>query len=165
MHLINEEIKNNKIRIVGDLHSTESIVSLKEALNFADNENLDLVEMSDKDGISICKIMDYNKFLYEQKKAKKTPKKAVLKDIKFGCNIADHDLQISAKKAQNILNEGNKVRVIVVFKGRQLMFAKDMGPELLDKFMGYFDDSVVITKPAKLEGTMYSMNIEKVNKK
>lgn len=165
MHLINEDIKNKVVKIVGDTYSDRDNMSLDSALDLAYDLGLDLVEMSENNGVSICKIMNYSKFLYEQKKSKKTPKKSVLKDIKFGCNIADHDLKISAKKALSILNEGDKVRVLVVFKGRQIVFAECQGKELLNKFMSYFeDDSVFISKAPKLEGSMYSMIIEKKKK-
>lgn len=161
MHLINEEIKNSRVKIVEELHNCENI-SLVEALDLAYSENLDLVEMSENNGVSICKIMNYSKYLYEQKKAKKAPKKSVVKDIKIGCNIADHDLGISAKKALKILNDGDKVRVLVVFKGRQIMFAQEQGQEVLNRFMSYFgNENIIISRNPKLEGNMYSMMIEK----
>lgn len=159
MYQVNENIKNSRVKIVGNLHSTESI-DLESALELAYSEDLDLVEMSEKDGVSICKIMNYSKYLYEQKKAKKAPKKSVVKDIKIGCNIADHDLQISANKAMKILNEGDKIRVIVVFKGRQVVFAQDQGVDILNRFMSFLPENVVVIKAPKLEGNMYSMMIE-----
>ena len=133
MHRINEEITNKKVRIVGSTYEGE--MSLTEALNVAEEEGMDLVEMSDNNGVSICKLMNYSKFLYEQKKSKKVQKKAVLKEIKMGCNIADHDIKVSAKKALNILNDGDKIKVMVIFKGRQVMFANEQGQEILEKFL------------------------------
>ena len=121
-------------------------MSLSEALNVAEEEGMDLVEMSDNNGVSICKLMNYSKFLYEQKKAKKVQKKAVLKEIKMGCNIADHDIKVSAKKALNILNDGDKIKVMVIFKGRQVMFANEQGKEILEKFLDYFEDGFVICR-------------------
>lgn len=163
MHRINEEITNGKVRIVGSTYDGE--MSLNQALDIAYEEGLDLVEMSDNNGVSICKLMNYSKFLYEQKKAKKVQKKAVLKEIKMGCNIADHDIKVSAKKALNILNEGDKIKVMVIFKGRQIMFANEQGQEILDKFLNAFEVGFVnIVKPAKLEGNMFTMQIEKANK-
>lgn len=160
MHRINEEITNKKVRIVGSTYEGE--MSLTEALNVAENEGMDLVEMSDNNGVSICKLMNYSKFLYEQKKSKKVQKKAVLKEIKMGCNIADHDIKVSAKKALNILNDGDKIKVMVIFKGRQVMFANEQGQEILEKFLNYFDEGfVVVTKNIKLEGNMVTMQIEK----
>ena len=126
------------------------------------NQDLDLVEMSEKDGVSICKIMNYSKFLYEQKKSKKVQKKSTLKEIKLGCNIADHDIMVSAKKCKNILEDGDRVKVIVIFKGRQVMFANEQGKEILEKFLDYFEEGfVVVTKNIKLEGNMVTMQIEK----
>lgn len=160
MHRINEEITNKKVRIVGSTYEGE--MSLTEALNVAEEEGMDLVEMSDNNGVSICKLMNYSKFLYEQKKSKKVQKKAVLKEIKMGCNIADHDIKVSAKKALNILNDGDKIKVMVIFKGRQIMFANEQGQEILEKFLNYFEEGfVVVTKNIKLEGNMVTMQIEK----
>ena len=160
MHRINEEITNKKVRIVGSTYEGE--MSLTEALNVAEEEGMDLVEMSDNNGVSICKLMNYSKFLYEQKKSKKFQKKAVLKEIKMGCNIADHDIKVSAKKALNILNDGDKIKVMVIFKGRQVMFANEQGQEILEKFLNYFEEGfVVVTKNIKLEGNMVTMQIEK----
>lgn len=160
MHRINEEITNKKVRIVGSTYEGE--MSLTEALNVAEEEGMDLVEMSDNNGVSICKLMNYSKFLYEQKKSKKVQKKAVLKEIKMGCNIADHDIKVSAKKALNILNDGDKIKVMVIFKGRQVMFANEQGQEILEKFLNYFEEGfVAVTKNIKLEGNMVTMQIEK----
>lgn len=163
MHRINEEISNKRVRIVGSTYDNE--MSLDSALDIAEEEDMDLVEMSDNNGVSICKLMNYSKYLYEQKKAKKPQKKASLKEIKFGCNIADHDIKVSAKKALNILNDGDKVKVGVIFKGRQMAFANDLGIEVLEKFLNCFEEGfVTVTKQPKLEGNMYSMQIEKSNK-
>jgi translation initiation factor IF-3 len=160
VHRINEEITNKKVRIVGSTYDGE--MSLTDAFNIAEDEGMDLVEMSDNNGVSICKLMNYSKFLYEQKKAKKVQKKAVLKEIKMGCNIADHDIKVSAKKALNILNDGDKIKVMVIFKGRQVMFANEQGKEILEKFLDYFEDGfVIVTKNIKLEGNMVTMQIEK----
>lgn len=160
MHRINEEITNKKVRIVGSTYDGE--MSLTDAFNIAEDEGMDLVEMSDNNGVSICKLMNYSKFLYEQKKAKKVQKKAVLKEIKMGCNIADHDIKVSAKKALNILNDGDKIKVMVIFKGRQVMFANEQGKEILEKFLDYFEAGfVTVTKNIKLEGNMVTMQIEK----
>lgn len=162
MHRINEEITNRKVRIVGSESTYEGELALSEALNIAEDEGLDLVEMSDNNGVSICKLMNYSKFLYEQKKSKKVQKKAVLKEIKMGCNIADHDIKVSAKKALNILNDGDKIKVMVIFKGRQIVFANEQGQEIFEKFLNSFDEGFVsVTKPAKLEGNMFTMQIEK----
>ena len=137
-------------------------MSLTEALNVAEEEGMDLVEMSDNNGVSICQLMNYSKFLYEQKKSKKVQKKSVLKEIKMGCNIADHDIKVSAKKALNILNDGDKIKVMVIFKGSQVMFANEQGKEILEKFLNYFEEGfVVVTKNIKLESNMVTMQIEK----
>lgn len=161
MQRINEEIKNEKVRLVGEGVEGNAIITLEEALDKSYDEGLDLVEMSEKDGISICKIMNYQKYQYEQKKAKKQQtKKVSQKEIKFGCMIADHDLEVYANKAKKILNEGDKVKVIVLFRGRQMGFASSEGPKILEKFNSFLGD-VVISKQPKLEGNLYSMVVEK----
>lgn len=160
MQRINEEIINKKVRIVGGTYNDE--MPLEKALDIAYNLNLDLVEVNENNGLSICKIMNYSKYLYEQKKAKKPQKKSVVKEIKLGCNIAEHDIKISVKKALNILNNGDKVKVIVVFKGRQMAFINQFGPEVLNKFLSFIEDSDInVVKPPKMEGNSYSMMIEK----
>ena len=162
MHLVNEEIKNTNVKLVGEFSGE---MSLEEALEVAYSNDLDLVEMSVVNGVSICKVMNYSKFLYEQKKAKKVQKKMAVKDIKFGCNIADHDLKISHKKATNILKEGDRVRVVVVFKGRQTAFANTMGADLISKFLGLFEeDAVQVVQNPKLEGNTYTVTIESKKK-
>ena len=162
MQRINEEIENNQIRLVGDEFSEPNIVSLDYALDKAYDNGLDLVEMAEKNGVSICKIINYQKFLYEQKKAKKqNTKKVGVKEIKFGSLIADHDLQVAAKKAMKILSEGDRIKVMVIFKGRLMAFANDDGPKVLDRFLSYLDDSVAVIKEPKLEGFAYTTVIEK----
>lgn len=159
MHLINESIKNNRVRIVGDFSGD---MPLDDALNIAYDNNMDLVEMSENEGVSVCKVMNYSKYLYEQKKSKKVQKKVSMKEIKFGCNIADNDLKISNKKATSILNEGDKVKIVVVFKGRQMAFASTLGVEIMTKFLSFFEENfITVLHPAKLEGNTYSCIVEK----
>ena len=175
MHLINEEIKAKQIKIVEiekdkveikDTDGKPLLLTLSQALQMAEERNLDLVEMSKVNEVSICKLINYSKYLYEKKKSVKKVKKSVVKDIKFGCNIADHDLKIFANKALKILEEGNKVRVCVVFKGRQKALVSSMGKNLLDKFILYFNDNITIVREPKLEGDVYTMVIQqKVIKK
>ena len=158
MHLVNEEIKNSTVKLVGE-YSGE--MSLDEALDFAYEKDLDLVEMSTVNGVSICKVMNYSKFLYEQKKAKKPQKKMVVKEIKFGCNIADNDLKISHKKTCNLIKEGCRVRVMIPFRGRQMAYASTDGAKLIEKFMSLFeDDFIQVVSAPKLEGNTYSVTIE-----
>jgi len=160
---INEDIENVKIKLVGDDFAEPNIVSLDYALDKAYANDLDLVEMAVKDDISICKILNYQKFLYEQKKSKKqNTKKIEVKEIKFGSLIADHDLQVAAKKASKILNEGDRIKIMVIFKGRLMAFANDEGPKVLNRFLSNFDENdISIIKEPKLEGFAYTTVIEK----
>lgn len=168
MQLINDEIKNSKVRVVGEGYEDVGVVSLSKAMKMAEEASLDLVQIAEKDGISVCKIVNYSKFLYEQKKAKKNQqkgqKKSEMKEIRVGCNIADHDLKIAAKKANNILDEGDKVKVSVVFKGRQMAFADTQGPEVLNKFLNEMTN-ISIIKPQKIEGYAYTVYIERKSNK
>ena len=163
--LVNTDITNEKVRIVGDEFKDKGVIDLEEALNIADEQGLDLVEMSVSDGVSVCKIMNYSKFLYEQKKSKKVQKKSVLKEIKFGCNIADHDLSISANKALKIMNSGDKVKVMAIFKGRQAIYGVEQGESLMNRFMSHLPDDVVISKSGKFENSIYSIIVERKIKK
>ncbi len=163
---MNYEVTKEKVRLVDVPEEAKDITTKVKAVEYAESLGLDLVEMSVNGEVSICKIFDYQKHLYNQKKAKKEQKKkhksSTLKEIKFGCNIMDHDLETNCKKAMNILKEGDKVKVAVVFKGRQMMYANKFGPELLDKFMGFItDSSIFVSKSQSLEGNMYSMILEK----
>lgn len=166
MQLINEEIKNSQVRIVGEGYNDVGIVFLEDALEMAEKENLDLVQVSEKDGVPVCKIMNYSKYVYEQNKSKKNQKKgqkkSEVKEIRVGCNIADHDLLIKAKKANNILDDGDKVKVSVLFKGRQIAFANTQGPTIIGKFLNEMPN-INIIKPQKLEGNAYTIYLERKN--
>ena len=114
-------------------------MSLGDALRLADEMELDLVEISPNADPPVCKIVDYQKFLYQQKKKQKEIKanaaKIVVKEIRFGPNTDDHDYNFKLKHAINFLEEGAKVRAYVFFKGRSILF-KDQGEKLLAKFVG-----------------------------
>ncbi len=163
MNLINEEIRSKQVRLVGVPSEVEGIMSLSEALEYAYSEGMDLVEMSCKDDVSICKVFDYQKFLYAQKKKKVTQKKVVLKEIKLGCNIMEHDLRTSCKKAENILSGGDRVKVSVVFKGRQKAYIDVFGPKVMNQFMCIMKENrenIEIVKSVYKEGNTYTCIIQ-----
>ena len=118
-------------------------MNLSDALRLADEMELDLVEISPNADPPVCKIVDYQKFLYQQKKKQKEIKanaaKIVVKEIRFGPNTDDHDYNFKLKHAINFLEEGAKVRAYVFFKGRSILF-KDQGEKLLARFVSDLDE-------------------------
>jgi len=130
-------------------------LSLSEALSLADEMELDLVEISPNAEPPVCKIVDYQKFLYHQKKKQKEIKanaaKVVVKEIRFGPNTDDHDYNFKLKHAINFLEEGAKVRAYVFFKGRSILF-KDQGEKLLARFVADLDEYGKVDQTPRLEG-------------
>ena len=139
-HKINQKITASEIRLVGD-NVEVGVYSLREALKLAEDQELDLVEISPNAVPPVCKIVDYKKFLYDQKKKQKELKskqiKVVVKEIRFGPNTDDHDFKFKLNHARKFLSEGAKVKAYVFFKGRSIIY-KDRGEILLLKFaQGY----------------------------
>ncbi len=130
-------------------------MSISEALALADEMELDLVEISPNAEPPVCKIIDYQKFLYQQKKKQKEIKanaaKIVVKEIRFGPNTDDHDYNFKLKHAINFLEEGAKVRAYVFFKGRSILF-KDQGEKLLARFVADLDEYGKVDQTPRLEG-------------
>lgn len=131
------------------------VLSISEALTLADEMELDLVEISPNAEPPVCKIVDYQKFLYQQKKKQKEIKanaaKIVVKEIRFGPNTDDHDYNFKLKHAINFLEEGAKVRAYVFFKGRSILF-KDQGEKLLARFVADLDEYGKVDQTPRLEG-------------
>ena len=131
------------------------ILSIQEALRLADEMELDLVEISPNAEPPVCKIIDYQKFLYQQKKKQKEIKanaaKIVVKEIRFGPNTDDHDYNFKLKHAINFLEEGAKVRAYVFFKGRSILF-KEQGEQLLARFVADLDEYGKVDQMPRLEG-------------
>src|SRR6476469_9121507 len=135
-HRINHHIRVPQVRLVGD-NVEVGVYSIQEALKMAQEQQLDLVEISPQADPPVCKIIDYNKFLYEKKRKEKEmkakSKSAEVKEIRFTPGTDDHDFDFKSKHAENFLKEGNKVKAYVQFKGRAIMF-KERGELLLLKF-------------------------------
>jgi translation initiation factor IF-3 len=139
-HILNERIKGSTIRLVGHEKFANDIVNTRDALNLAREEGLDLVLINPKESPVICKIMDYNKFVYNQKKVdKKNNNAPKLKEVKFTPNISDNDLNVKIKQARKFLEKGSPVKVEVFFKGREITH-KDIGKETLFKFLNELVD-------------------------
>ena len=140
---INEEITAPQVRLVGDNIAEPGIYPIAKAMQMADELELDLVEISAKADPSVCKILDYQKYLYQQKKKAKEMKsnasKVVIKEIRFGPNTDEHDFQFKLKHAQEFLQEGSKVKASIFFRGRSIMF-KDQGEKQLLRFAVELED-------------------------
>lgn len=150
---INERIREKEIRLVSEDES--KIISTSEALKLAQESDLDLVMISPTAKPPVCRIMDYNKFLYEQtkkqKEAKKNQKVVDLKEVRLSPTIENHDIEIKANNAKKFLSNGNKVKVSVRFRGRQNNYT-DSGTKVFEAFISKLDDSGVVEKAPKLEG-------------
>ncbi len=131
------------------------VMDIRDALELADQMELDLVEISPNADPPVCKVVDYQKFLYQQKKKQKEIKanaaKIVVKEIRFGPNTDDHDYNFKLKHAINFLEEGAKVRAYVFFKGRSILF-KEQGEKLLARFVNDLDDYGKVDQMPRLEG-------------
>ena len=151
---VNEKIKVPRVRVVSETIGS-GIYSLSEALDMARKEGLDLVEISPGADPPVCKIIDYSKFKYEQKKKQKELKskahKVVVKEIRFGPNTDDHDFEFKLKHAINFLKEGAKVKAYVHFVGRSIVY-KERGEILLLKFAQALEEFAKVEDLPKLEG-------------
>lgn len=152
-HRINQYIKSDPIRLVST--GEPQIVSLAEARKMAHDEELDLVEISPNAQPPVCKILDYKKFLYEQRKKQKELKsnqsKSVVKEIRFGPNTDEHDIEFKRKHAEKFLQEGNKVRAYVFFRGRTIVH-KERGELLLLQFAEKLQEVAKLEQLPKMEG-------------
>ena len=168
-HRINQNVRAPFVRLVGENVSNQGIVSLREALDIAEGLGLDLVEISPKAEPPVCKVIDYQKFLYQQKKKQKemqsNAQKVVLKEIRFGPNTDEHDYNFKLKHAEGFLKDGSKVKAFVFFKGRSILF-KEKGEILLLKFAQDLEDLGKVEQLPRLEGKRMTMFISpKPNKK
>ena len=167
-HRINHFIRVPQVRLVGD-NVTVGVYPVQEALKIAQQQSLDLVEISPQADPPVCKIIDYNKFLYDEKKKKKEMKAkskvSEVKEIRFTPNTDDHDFDFKSKHAENFLKDGNKVKAYVQFKGRAIQF-QDRGQLLLLKFAERLAEVGVLESMPKMEGRrMLAMFAPKSQKK
>lgn len=151
---INEHIRAREVRLVGD-NVTPGIYSIQEARKIAEDLELDLVEISAQAEPPVCKVLDYQKFLYQQKKKAKEIKakaaKVVVKEIRFGPQTDDHDYNFKLKHAIGFLQEGAKVKAYVFFKGRSILF-KEQGEVLLLRFANDLEEYGKVEQMPLLEG-------------
>lgn len=166
---INEGIRVPEVRLVGDNIPELGVYSTEKALELAREMGLDLVEISPNAKPPVCKIIDYNKFLYEKKKKEKEIKqktqKTVIKEIRFTPNTDDHDFDFKANHAEKFIKEGSKVKAFVQFRGRNIMF-KERGELILLKLAERLKEVAQVEKMPSLEGRRMIMFLApKVSKK
>ena len=153
-YIINERIRAREVRLVGD-NVENGIYSIHEALKLAEEQELDLIEISSTAQPPVCKILDYQKFLYQQKKRQQEQKakaaKVVVKEIRFGPQTDDHDYNFKLKHAQEFLKEGAKVKAYVFFRGRSILF-KEQGEVLLLRFANDLEEIGKLEQMPVLEG-------------
>lgn len=153
-HRINEFIRVPEVRLVGD-NVEPGIYPTRKAIEIADGLELDLVEISPNANPPVCRVIDYSKFIYEQKKKQKeikaNAKQTVIKEIRFGPNTSDHDFEFKLNHAKKFLENGEKVRAYVHFKGRAIVF-KEQGEILLLRFAQALEDYGKVELFPKLEG-------------
>ena len=165
---INEAITAPRVRVVGDNIPEQGIYPLSQALDMAQSQELDLVEISPNADPPVCKILDYQKYLYQQKKRAKEQKanaaKIVIKEIRFGPNTDEHDFQFKLNHAKNFLSEGSKVKAYVFFRGCSILFS-DQGEKLLLRFALELEEYGKAEQMPKLEGKRMIMMIAPIKKK
>ena len=165
---INGQITAPQVRLVGDNIPEPGIWPIAKALQLADQLELDLVEISAKADPPVCKILDYQKYLYQQRKKAKEMKsnaaKVVIKEIRFGPNTDEHDFQFKLKHAQEFLQEGSKVKASICFRGRSIMFA-EQGEKQLLRFAVELEPFGRAESMPTLEGKRMTMMLAPLKKK
>ena len=153
--MINEQIRDREIRLIGEDGEQLGIMSARDAMKVAREANLDLVKIAPTAKPPVCKIIDYGKYRYEQarreKEARKKQKTIEVKEIRLSPNIDTNDLNTKVNQARKFVSGGNKVKVAVRFRGRELAHTA-VGKTILEDFAQKLSDIAVIDKPAKLEG-------------
>ena len=158
--MINEQIRDREVRLIGEDGEQLGIMSAREAMKIAQEAELDLVKIAPTAKPPVCKIIDYGKFRYEQsrkeKEAKKKHKTVELKEVRLSPNIDTNDLNTKVNNARKFISKGNKVKVTLRFRGREMAHVQQ-SRHILDDFAELLADIAVVEKPAKLEGRNMSM--------
>ena len=168
VHQLNEDINDREIRLIGENGEQMGIVSSAEALHIAEERGLDLVKISPQAVPPVCKLMNYGKYRFEQSKREKEARKnqhvVEIKEIRMSPSIDTNDFNTKVKSAVKFLNDGNRVKVTVRFRGREMAHTS-LGQELLKKFGADCSEIATIAKDAKLEGRNMSMFLSPKNSK
>ena len=158
--MINEQIRDREVRLIGEDGEQLGIMSAREAMKIAQEAELDLVKIAPTAKPPVCKIIDYGKFRYEQsrreKEAKKKQKTVEIKEVRLSPNIDTNDLNTKVNNARKFISKGNKVKVTLRFRGREMAHVQQ-SRHILDDFAELLTDMAVVEKPAKLEGRNMSM--------
>ena len=158
--MINEQIRDKEVRVIGSDGQQLGIMSAREAQKLATEAELDLVKIAPKAQPPVCKIIDYGKYRYEQarkeKEARKKQKTVEIKEVRLSPNIDTNDLNTKVNNARKFLGKGNKVKVTLRFRGREMAHVQQ-SKHILDDFAKLVEDLAVVEKPAKLEGRNMSM--------
>ena len=158
--MINGQIRDKEIRVIGENGDQLGIMSPREAMKLAQEADLDLVKIAPKAQPPVCKIIDYGKYRYElarkEKEAKKKQKTVEVKEVRLSPNIETNDLNTKVNNAKKFISKGNKVKVTLRFRGREMAHVQQ-SKHILDDFAQMLGDIAVIEKPAKMEGRSMSM--------
>ena len=158
--MINGQIRDKEIRVIGENGDQLGIMSPREAMKLAQEADLDLVKIAPKAQPPVCKIIDYGKYRYElarkEKEAKKKQKTVEVKEVRLSPNIETNDLNTKVNNAKKFISKGNKVKVTLRFRGREMAHVQQ-SKHILDDFAQMHGDIAVIEKPAKMEGRSMSM--------
>ena len=158
--MINEQIRDREVRVISEDGEQLGIMSAREAMKLAEQAELDLVKIAPKAQPPVCKIIDYGKYKYElarkEKEAKKKQKTVEVKEVRLSPNIDTNDLNTKVNNAIKFISKGNKVKVTLRFRGREMAHVQQ-SKHILDDFAELLADTAVVEKPAKLEGRNMSM--------
>ena len=158
--MINEQIRDREVRLIGENGEQLGIMSAREAMKIASEADLDLVKIAPKAQPPVCKIVDYGKYRYEQsrreKEAKKKQKTVELKEVRLSPNIDTNDLNTKVNNAKKFIGKGNRVKVTLRFRGREMAHVQQ-SKHILDDFAKLLEDVAVVEEPAKMEGRSMSM--------
>ena len=158
--MINEQIRDREVRVVSKDGEQLGIMPISEAMKMAREAELDLVKIAPNAKPPVCKIIDYGKYRYEmarkEKEARKKQKTIEVKEVRLSPNIDDNDLNTKVNAARKFIQKGDKVKVTLRFRGREMAHT-DIGRDLLDRFAAQCAETANLDKPAKLEGRMMSI--------
>jgi len=153
--LINEQIRDREVRVISETGEQLGIMPIEKALRLAEERQLDLVKIAPKANPPVCKIMDYGKYLFEmakkEKEARKNQKVINVKEVRLSASIEDHDLGVKARNADKFLKSGDKVKVTIRFRGRE-MAHPEVGYEVMEKFVSLLTAEAVVERKPTLEG-------------
>ena len=163
-HRVNEQIRISPIRLIDQDNQQIGVISTDEALNRARTAGLDLVEVAPTERPPVCRIMDYGKFKYSQKKRKQKTHEQKLKEVRFRPDIGENDLNIKLNKAMEFLEKGDKVQFTMMFRGRE-RFHQDLGFEVFNSIIQRFGDQAKVERPPRSEGRRILMVLTSSKKK